>query len=413
MSSDRRTTAASSGRPLLTESDLQLLWSRQMYLPSRMMTEDSRPITIEFPGVPSLAGPDFRGARVILDGERVAGDVELHLVPSGWEIHRHASNVEFANVILHVALWRDRDHDRASRSSIASTFRGQPIPELVLEPFLQESAAGIARALRESYPARVAVPADEVGRLLDAEGDARLRDKAGHVDRLLKALPADEVLYRAVMAALGFRSNRSQFEELAARTPVRHLRGRSAADILAALQWVAGFENGAGARPPWLECAGRMDPALWRRRGVRPANYPERRIEAAAALVAAAGPDGPLDALTRQVLRACSLAPEAASRELTRVIEGWGGPTLGALRAGEIVHNVIVPFFLALFRRSESYEWAAFMRDIWRFTPAPPDNSCTAFVKRRVFGAVEAARTVVTNVRRHQGLLGWFGRMFA
>lgn len=372
-----------------------------------MMTEDSRPIAVEFPGVPSLAGPDFRGARLLIAGKQVAGDVELHLRRSGWNLHRHASNIEFANVILHVALWRDH-----GSAPCPAAFSGGPIPELVLEPFLQESVAGIARALRESYPARAAVPADEIGRLLDAEGDARLRAKAGHVDRLLKALPAHEVLYREIMGALGFRPNRSQFEELASLAPIRLLQGRPAGEILAALRWAAGFEAGDGARPAWFEGVRRMDPALWRRRGVRPANYPERRIESAAALVAAAGPDGPLDAMTRELLQAARLSPEEAGRELARVIEGWGGQTLGALRAGEIVHNVVVPFFLALFRQSEAYELAAFMRDMWWFSPAPPDNSCTAFVKQRVFGDVEAARAVVTNVRRHQGLLGWFGNMF-
>jgi hypothetical protein len=404
MTVDRRATAASPDRPVLTESDLQLLWSRQLYLPPKMRTEDSRPLAVEFPGVPSIAGPDFRGARIVLDGERVVGDVELHLVPSGWELHRHASNVEFSNVVLHVALRRDRDPRPP-----ASSYAGRPIPELVLEPFLQESAVGIARALRETYPTRAALPADEVGRLLDAEGDARLRDKAAHVDRLLKALPPEEVLYREIMGALGFRPNRSQFEELAALAPVRRLRGRGAAEIFAALRWTAGFDD---TRPAWWDGADRMDASLWRRRGARPANDPERRLEAAAALLGSAGADGPLDTLTRLVLNASSLSPEEAGRELARTIERWGRPALGTPRAGEIVHNVVVPFFLALFRGSQAYELAAFMRDIWWFSPAPPDNSRTAFVKQRVFGDPDGGRAIVTNIRRHQGLLGWFARMF-
>lgn len=49
-------------------------------------------------------GPDFRGA-VLLDGEGRArrGDVELHLLPSGWRAHGHDRDPAYEGVVLHAA----------------------------------------------------------------------------------------------------------------------------------------------------------------------------------------------------------------------------------------------------------------------------------------------------------------------
>ncbi|HKS71335.1 MAG TPA: DUF2851 family protein, partial [Ktedonobacterales bacterium] len=65
------------------------------------------------------AGPDFRDA-VLLDGrgERVCGDVELHLRASGWRLHGHDRDPRYAGVLLHLVVHPPRDLEAA----------GSPLP---------------------------------------------------------------------------------------------------------------------------------------------------------------------------------------------------------------------------------------------------------------------------------------------
>ncbi len=65
------------------------------------------------------AGPDFRDA-VLVDGhgERVRGDVELHLRASGWRLHGHDRDPRYDGVLLHLVVHPPREPETA----------GSPLP---------------------------------------------------------------------------------------------------------------------------------------------------------------------------------------------------------------------------------------------------------------------------------------------
>ena len=54
-------------------------------------------------------GPDFVAARLRIGDTTWAGQVELHVHSSDWDVHRHALDPHYQNVILHVVWEHDRD----------------------------------------------------------------------------------------------------------------------------------------------------------------------------------------------------------------------------------------------------------------------------------------------------------------
>lgn len=394
-------------RLIFSEAEMQWLWGRQLFRTRDLRTEDSRTLRVEFPGVPSLYGPDFRSARIWIDGEPRTGDVELHLTSSGWALHQHRSNVEFSNVILHVALRRENDpHGPVS-------FHGERIPELVLEPYLDRSLVELSSEIRRAVAGAPLARPDAIGRILDLEGDGRLQAKLARMERLLGFLSAEEVLYREFLGALGYSRNRAGFEELAVLLPWSRIRGRSEDEIRDALLWSAGIGD---TRPDWLGVQRRLDPALWRRRGVRPSNRPERRIAAAARLLGVVRREGLVEALKLRLLDEFGTnpgRPRRSARRLIRLLSEWGGRDLGEARAAQLLLDVAIPFFIQIFRSASAFEVAGFLRDLWRWAPPPADAFPARFVKEIVFGKEtdSQGRSLVNNHRRYQGLLGLYRRL--
>lgn len=279
---------------LYTERDLQDLWEVQGFRRANLLTEDSRRVVVEFPGVRSgEGGPDFRGARLILGGQRRWGDVELHLVPSGWRAHGHGEDGAYAGVILHVVLRRDRFPGPAAGG----------VPVLVLEPYLHPAAP----------PARV-----EAGGDLGVAGEEWFSERRARLRRALERAGADEVLYREILVALGYKHNKAAMAEVARRCPLGTLGG------------------GAGEIEYRLRrTAEEMPVGMWRLRNVRPANHPWRRLAGMARFLAAAGEEG----LARGLA-----ARSGRLDDMIAWLDPDGSGLIGRGRAREIALNVFLPF---------------------------------------------------------------------
>jgi hypothetical protein len=320
-----------NGRPpsIYSEADLHDLWEQQRFRREGLLTEDAAPLEVEFPGYRwGEGGPDFRGARIVLGGERRWGDVELHLSPSGWRAHGHRRDGAYASVILHVVLRRDPFEEPP---------RDPPL--LVLEPYLHGVAA----------PAPSGADED-----LDALGEEWFAERRARMERVLQRSAADDVLYREILVALGYKHNKAAMAELASRCPLASLRGDAPA-----------VERRLRA------AAATLPRALWRLRNVRPANHPWRRLAGMARLVAASGSEG--------LSRGLEARPGLAAMTAWITHEG-----IGAARASEIALNVFVPFL-----GREAWERAA---------GAPPPASLPGLLER-------AAGAPVTTVRRYFGAL--------
>src|SRR5437773_9986509 len=202
-------------KSLYCEKTLQEIWEKQLFRRDGLLTEDSQRVTVEFPGFRSVeGGPDFRDARIAIGGEPRAGDVEIHLTPSGWEEHGPSRDGAYAGVILHVVLRRDRFVDPP---------RDRPL--LVLEPYLCAGAG----------PAGAVGPPD-----LDALGEEWFEARRERLSRAREKSCDNDVLYREILVALGYKHNKAAMAEVARRCPLEALGGKSAGEIEARLRSAAG-----------------------------------------------------------------------------------------------------------------------------------------------------------------------------
>ena len=286
--SGRDDTAPSDGpSPIMSERALASLWQRvhTLALPVRLETRDGARFRVIYPGTANpLAGPDFCNAVVASDDGRVIrGDVELHLRAPDWYNHGHDSDPNYNGVILHVVLVSKGDSTSAQQSGLAV-----PIAEITPQGRADAPADAPCRSV------------EDMGGVLDRAGDERFFHRSrGYALEMLNADP-DQVLYEALMEALGYSANRKPFRQLARRVPASLLAGlrgeppatrrRAFEALLIQAAGMTSYVESDERAPEWRALS-RLLPRLrpmssseWRLFRVRPANHPARRITGAAHL---------------------------------------------------------------------------------------------------------------------------------
>lgn len=114
----------------MTEAFLQYVWQHQMF-DRGLTTTDGQPVAVLRAGeLNTDAGPDFFNARVRIGDVEWAGNIELHIRTSDWDLHRHTQDAAYNSVVLHVVY----EHDREIRMQ-----DGQVPPTLELKHYLHPS----------------------------------------------------------------------------------------------------------------------------------------------------------------------------------------------------------------------------------------------------------------------------------
>lgn len=254
-----------------SEHLLQQIWARREYDGSNLVTQDGRRVEVVYPGRwNTLGGPDFKEARIRLDGGAVqSGDVELHLHASGWRLHGHAADPAYDRVLLHVVLFPETESPspEGADARLLPTLALLPHLHHSLEEYAAESAieclAGrpmpaIMERLRERTP-------EDLSDLLQGRARERWQQKVRYAALRLERLGWIEACHHAALEALGYRFNRAPMLELAVRYPLDTWAGRGV-DLREAHAAVGD---------------------QWTRHGVRPANHPWVRLQQYAAWVEA------------------------------------------------------------------------------------------------------------------------------
>jgi hypothetical protein len=392
------------------------IWKRQLISAESLLTGSGEKIQVIYPGKENRdSGPDFLGAVIATEGGGLlVGDVELHLKASDWRGHGHGRDPGYNRVILQV-VW--------DGEAPVVLQNGRTVPTLSLQRCLVSSLEEVrCWASLDTAPAEPCHDAlcrlgdDETGRLLDEAGDERFRLKSGRFAAAMAEEPPSQVLYRGIMAALGYTRNKEPFQELARRLPLAALESvcrdkgyQERVTILRTLLLgMAGLLPDGGEKGLVWRCLGDREPlslSRWHLFRVRPENHPARRLTGAAHLLARFGDEGLLEGVLRLVGESRS---DIGRLEAGFMVagEGYRSPARRALigqgRAREIVVNIALPFAFAWAGANSEASLAETALWLYRIYPKSGENEITRGLTR-LLGS--KASGLVDSARRQQGLL--------
>ena len=415
-----------------SERHLQCVWFDERYRPAPLHTRQREAIRVIDPGRWNLeAGPDFLDTvlEVGTPPRRICGDTEIHVRPSDWDQHRHRNDPRYANVAFHVT-YHPGNLDTLPPHCLQIAMR-DALSAKTSFTFADIDVSAYPHAVipatpRPCYSALSEHGPDEWIELLEAAGQHRIEQKTDRMaGRLLDRVPRRQLFFEEVLTALGYKKNRVPFRHLAQLLPYQ-----SWSEDVSVQELYALMLGTAGLLPPETACddpeANRFIRGLWDYwwrhgntevtlsrddwvlTGSRPANHPQRRIAAAAALfgaspclldqidhIPASDPEKWIRAVSIQISDLAHM--DYWDKRLTLVSPATSRTTalVGKRRVAAIITNVVVPM-----RAAEGRDVAGILRVL----PREHDSSHIRDTAARLLGR-DANPAIYATGLRQQGLL--------
>lgn len=401
----------------LSEMELQARWFAGEFGREFTSTTGAAVHVVQFGVWNHAAGPDFAEAAISVDGGApLRGCIELDPDARDWERHGHAGNPDYEQVVLHVFT------QSGPEEFFTRTARHRQVPQVQLD--LTQLASEAPNPQPEAKLGRCVgplrdLPKDKVREVLLGAAEFRLKRKAAALARLTELHGSDEALFQALAGTLGYKSNKFPFTLLAQRLPLRLLM-RQKDEAIALLFGVAGFLSATdlgefdattreylrGLWEKWWPRRAEFErltvaPAFWKMSGQRPANHPQRRLAALAALIR----HWPT---VRDLREQCD---PVATRDFFVGLqdEYWDFhytvtssraakrmALIGESRVTEMLVNVFFPLAITEQRRH---------REAYENLPAPLANRRVEIAAMRLFGDSAAGRELLKRAAMQQGLL--------
>ncbi len=232
-------------------------------------------------------GPDFCGAKVVINGVEKTGEIEIDPDVRDWENHGHARNENYNNVVLHLF------QRRGPRRFFTRTRENRAVTQVCLAQ---------VSAVRPSGPATPARMLDDSSArvLIEAAAEFRFLRKAERFQRSRFLCGHEEALFQAVATGLGYKNNKIPFLLVAQRAGLSRAAARDGEALLFGLSgflqaedFTRGDEEARGyLRTLWEDWWAMRDGEArlvladdaWKFAALRPANHPHRRMGALAAV---------------------------------------------------------------------------------------------------------------------------------
>ena len=202
----------------MNEEFLHYLWKYKKFELSGLKTTQNEELVLQQVGMHNTnqSGPDFFDSRLIINDQKWAGNVEIHIKSSDWYVHNHENDPNYDNVILHV-VWEDD----------VEIFRkdNTPIPTLQLRDYINQNLLSrYQNTLKKDTHRWITcekelpeVPKFITSRWLDRLYVERLEQKSDLISGLLTASSNDweAVLFRMLAKNFGLKVNGEAFLSMA------------------------------------------------------------------------------------------------------------------------------------------------------------------------------------------------------
>jgi hypothetical protein len=206
----------------MKEEFLHYLWKYGLFDKEKLTDDEGNKIIVIHPGQYNRdGGPDFFNARIIIGETEWAGNIEIHIDSSHWDLHGHNRDHKYDNVILHLVVRNNKVVKTASGNTITTA-------EINYEESMFEKYAGY---LNKAY---IIACEDELGFVdkiflnqwftnLLIE---RFEEKSELISKIFVLTGNDweETLYRIIARYFGFRINTEPFEMLASSLPQKIIK---------------------------------------------------------------------------------------------------------------------------------------------------------------------------------------------
>ena len=252
------------GTLTLEEKLIQRIWNNGEFLQKNLKVSDGKTLEIIDSGRWNLAeeGPDFKDATILIDGNVMSGDIEIHLEEKDWERHGHDQDPAYNKVILHVLVYPPKGKGSVMRSTARAgiaTFVLLPQLYKSLEEHAEEDALERLHGISsENAPPKHFPKNWEEARKWAHE---RWLKKLKYAEKRLKTAGWVEAGHQWLLEVLGYQRNRSPMAQIALKYPVK--------------SWLTGLD-------PDAVYSSQKD---WKLRGCRPANHPQKRLRQYAQLM--------------------------------------------------------------------------------------------------------------------------------
>ncbi|QEC66454.1 DUF2851 family protein [Panacibacter ginsenosidivorans] len=207
----------------MNERLLQFIWQFQYYNKTQLTVVDGTPLTIIYQGkLNSNQGPDFSEAKIKIGNTIWAGNIEIHVRSSDWNMHNHNADANYSNIILHVVWINDLQ---------LTDKNGEPVPTLELRPLVSKIMLQHYDQLMQSkgfVPCENHLPLlSEMGWLAWKERlvAERLQRKTGTVLKFLQQANNhwEKVFWWMLAKNFGMKVNATAFEQMAKSIPINVL----------------------------------------------------------------------------------------------------------------------------------------------------------------------------------------------
>lgn len=273
----------------MTEAFLQYVWQHQLICLDKLYTTDNEEVNIIKIGTfNSNAGPDFLNAKIKIGKTLWAGDVEIHIKSSDWNIHHHQQQESYNSVILHVVASYDKDVFTSKKQKVPTIIL--PILPHVIYNYtkLSDIPSGIKCATQIQN-----IDSFRVTLFLERLVAERFEEKANKIIELLHTNGNnwEETFYQQLAKSFGCKTNSDAFENLAQNVPL-HIIEKNRNDLFTIETLLLGQANMWSSKPDEYEIGlqkeynflrqkyslSPISSTWWKFARMRPNNFPTIKI---------------------------------------------------------------------------------------------------------------------------------------